>query len=373
MSNKVQRTILKTMAAIVLIVLGAVGWTTFKLWRSWNSVERVPFDLETSRVALTGPPISLEPAQTEPGEPGEIAIDAGELELPEDLVLEPPKPVPDEAHGVFLAIGTDNRPGFGGDRADVILLFMLPENGGGPALLSLPRDLYVRSPCTNRFNRINVNLNGCGGISGIEVLAIAVEDFTGLTIDHVAMFDFDGFIEVIDRVGGVEICTDYPVRDSRTWTPAGHAELRLEAGCNVTAGDQALAWVRSRNTLELVNGRWRTMPGVNDLTRNQRQQDMILQMLGKMKQFGSLGELTRTVQSLADAFTVDEGLTLSDAASLAWSVRDLDPTTIQRVALPVRNHTTTGGAQVLVPTQTFTDLLEEIYPSLVAVEAAAEE
>ena len=38
---------------------------------------------------------------------------------------------------------------------------------------------------------------------------MAVEDFTGVEIDHFAVFDFEGFKAIIDRVGGVEICVDY--------------------------------------------------------------------------------------------------------------------------------------------------------------------
>ena len=45
---------------------------------------------------------------------------------------------------------------------------------------------------------------------------MAVEDFTGVEIDHFAVFDFEGFKAIIDRVGGVEICVEYAVRDSHT-------------------------------------------------------------------------------------------------------------------------------------------------------------
>lgn len=346
--------VLRGLTALLIILIGAIGWTGFKLWRSWNSVETIAYDPTAARERLENPD-STAPT-TLPREPGDEPGVEGEPPPPEFVLGEAVR-IPDDVNGSYLVVGTDNRPGFGGDRADVILLFILPEGDGPPVLLSLPRDLYLPNPCSNSYSRINANLNGCGDVNGPELLTIAVEDYTGLTIDHFALFDFEGFKEIIDEVGGVEICVDHPVRDT-------NAELRLDAGCHDANGTDALAWVRSRGTLEFVNGRWRTMPGVNDLTRNQRQQDLLLQMLDRLKDFSSLGELTDVVQSLANAFAVDERLSLTDAASLAWSVRSLTAEEIVRLQIPVRGHRTSGGAEVLLPTSEFIDVLTEAYPEL---------
>ena len=160
-------------------------------------------------------------------------------------------------------------------------------------------------------------------------------------------------------MGGIEICIDHAVRDE-------DAELRLPAGCTNATGAQALSWVRSRKTLEYVNGSWRTMRGVSDLTRNERQQDVLLQMLRKAKAFNSVGQLTDTVQSLAGAFAIDEGLSISNAVDLAWNARSISPETVIRLKIPVRNYTTSAGAAVLLPTQSFTEVLAEAYPELLA-------
>ena len=205
-----------------------------------------------------------------------------------------------------------------------------------------------------------------GEVSGPELLAITVEDFTGIEVDHFAIFDFDGFEEVIDTVGGVQICVTYPTRD----TNVGLQDWELAPGCNTWDGFHALGWVRSRNTIELIDGAWRTKPGVSDLARNQRQQDILIQMLGKAKRFNTLGRLLDTTRSLANAFTIDEGLSLRDATELAWDMRDLDPASIVRLTVPVTNYTTSGGAQVLLPEVTFTEVLAEAYPALAAAPAS---
>ncbi len=338
----------RLLLAAVLIVTGAVGWTMFRLWQSWNDVEVVSFGVSRARAITDALPEDV-------NEPGG--------EPPPDLVDEPEQ-VDDDVYDAFLIVGNEKQ--FGGSRADVILFVLLPRNGDDPAMVSLPRDLYVKSPCSKKFNRINVNLNGCGDeVSGPELLALAVEDFTGIEVDHFALFDFDGFQQVIDRVGGVRICVDHPTAD----TNVGLGYWRLPAGCSTVDGRDALGWVRSRHTIQLVDGEWRSMRGVSDLTRNQRQQEILLQMLSKVRSFKSVGRLLGTIEGLADAFTIDDDLSLRDAANLAWDARALDPNAIHRLKVPVRNHVTDSGAQVLVPTASFTDVLAEAYPDLVAAAA----
>jgi len=79
--------------------------------------------------------------------------------------------------------------------------------------VSLSRDLLVTSPCSGEEVKINTSLDGCGDlVSGPELLALTVEDFTGVPIDHFALFGFDGFVQIIDSLGGVEICIDHAIR-----------------------------------------------------------------------------------------------------------------------------------------------------------------
>jgi LCP family protein required for cell wall assembly len=252
-----------------------------------------------------------------------------------------------------MVVGSD----VGGYRADVIILVMLPTDGSDPIMVSLPRDLYLPNRCTQTYTRLNANFNGCGSdINGATLLSAAVKDFTGVEVDHFALFDFDGFKEIIDEVGGVEICVDYPVRDRKS-------RLNLPAGCTNASGEQALAWVRSRNTLEYVNGSWRTMPNVSDLTRNQRQQDMILTMLEKAAEFDSPRKLAGVVRSVSNAFTLDDKLSLTDAINLAWDLRGLNRSDIVQLKIPVENYRTADGAQVLLPTEPFHTLLDEYLAS----------
>jgi len=356
---KVRGYLLRAALVVGIGVVAVLGWTGYRLWDAWHSVERVPFDVAGARSNLPAAttPETLVGEDPEAGTPilgGETVTDTTAVDAATTRTV-------DESLNAFLVIGSDQRAAIGPSRrADVILLFLLPAGDEAPILMSIPRDLYISNPCTGGKSRINANLNGCGsGVTGPEQLAIAVEDFTGIGIDHFAIFDFEGFKSVVNAVGGVEICVDHPVRDLKV----DPVPLDLPEGCSTAMGDQALAWMRSRHTQEYVNGVWSTVPGVSDLTRNQRQQDMIVQALRRLKGFANIGEFTGLVQDLSNDFAIDSGMSLSEAISFAWNLRSIDPATIVRPVIPVANYVTPDGAYVLIPTASFHDLLVEADPA----------
>lgn len=334
------RALKRGMAVLALVVVAYGALTAFGLARSWSGVARQSFDVTAAEAALV--PL------------GEVAVP--ELETSNDVEVnleETTAGLPTEGDDYlsFLLIGSDEA----GGAADVIIYLVAPADGRDPFMVSLPRDLYLPNRCTGGYSRINATIHGCGDeINGPTLLALTVEDFTGIPVDHFARFDFEGFARIIDGVGGIEICVDNPVLDTRS-------ELRLPAGCTVADGDQALAWVRSRHTLEKIGGRWRTVPGAGDLMRNARQQDVVLQLFRRLKDFESPADLAAKVEELTDAFTLDDRLGLTDAISLAWTFRDLDPSRIRRLEVPVELTRTKEGKSVLVPLASFDELLSAAY------------
>ena len=61
------------------------------------------------------------------------------------------EPVDDADHESILLVGSDAS----GRLADVIIDVLLPADGSTPIMVSLPRDLYLPNPCTQRWSRIN--------------------------------------------------------------------------------------------------------------------------------------------------------------------------------------------------------------------------
>jgi LCP family protein required for cell wall assembly len=224
-------------------------------------------------------------------------------------------------------------------------------------MVSLPRDLWVDNPCTGGRSRINAGLNGCRDLAtGAELMALMVGDFTGIRVDHVAVLDFDGFERIIDGFGGIEICTPNRLRVA--------SGVEIPAGCNLADGRATLAWVRSRTTRELVGGSWRTMPGVSDLTRNERQQEVVLALLAKVGQYRSFANFADVAMGLRGAVALDDSLSFTNTLREVWRLRDLGRSDVNRIKIPVSNFTTSGGAMVLLPQESFTDTLLREYPEL---------
>jgi LCP family protein required for cell wall assembly len=334
-------------------VVGYGTYTGVQLANTWNRVETQALD--TSAVAAMGE--SDEPAEA-PDPEDDVTLDVT------DVTIEPATPAPTEAYETLLVIGNDKIAG----ASDVILYLVRPTNGVDPFIVSLPRDLYVENPCTKGHSRINALIKGCPSkdINGPTLLSYQVGAITGIEVDHFAWFNFESFRNIVDAIGGVEICLDYPVRDPK-------AELDLPAGCTQATGAQALSWVRSRKTQQLVNGSWKSVPGASDLQRNQHQQDVILQLFAELKNFKSLNQLTTKAAGLADNFILDKGLTITKAVNLAWSLKGIDLTDIRRLEIPVRMTRSTTGQSILVETKPFHEVLLEEYGNSLPTEDGSQE
>ena len=335
--------VLRGLALAGVFLVGYTLYTGAQLWNSWNQVETEALDTDAVFA------IEESEAPVEEADPDDVVV----LEQPEDAPPStPPTTVPTEAYETLLIIGSDEIAG----AADVILYLVRPTNGADPFMVSLPRDLYVENPCTRGNGRINTLIKGCRSqnINGPTLLSHSVGQITGIEVDHFAWFNFDGFVNVIDAVDGVEVCVDHPVRDFK-------AQLDLPAGCTQADGEQALAWVRSRKTQQLINGSWRSVPGASDLQRNQHQQDVLIQLFTKLKSFDSPTELTRKAASLADNFVLDDGFTVTAAVNTAWGLRGIEIETIRRLEIPTRLTATKSGQSILVATASFDEVLAEAY------------
>ncbi|MGH8911145.1 MAG: LCP family protein [Acidimicrobiia bacterium] len=328
---------------------GLLGIALFVFW-TWRGIEQVVIERPDT--------VNLAAPQSDPS-PDDTAIP--QFRLP---------PVPSATDGVdtFLLVGSDDRSnlddldGFGdfeGARADVLLLLIRPRDQGNPAIVSLPRDLWVSTPCGQE--RINEALEGCEGMNGESTLLVTVESLTGLGVDHLGLVDLAGFQEVVDDLGGYEICVENPVRDEK-------AALDLPAGCRMADGADTLAWLRSRTTEELTDdGNWVLMSGVSDLTRNERQREFLVEMLSRLSDFTAPQDALSMAQSIAPHVTVDSGLGLTQAVSLAWTMRGLGKS-IEEIEIPVADYTTQGGANVLVATADIARMIAEV----VAVETVGQ-
>jgi LCP family protein required for cell wall assembly len=150
----------------------------------------------------------------------------------------------------YLLVGSDSREGlsrkeqlkFGtgkgeGRRTDTIMLL---HTGSGPNLLmSIPRDSIVPIPGVGK-----TKINAAYAYGGPELLVQTIENNTGIRIDDYVEIGFGGFVQVVDAVGGIEICPEQAMNDPQ-------ANLKIEAGCQQVDGVTALGYARSRKTSAL--------------------------------------------------------------------------------------------------------------------------
>jgi LCP family protein required for cell wall assembly len=230
-----------------------------------------------------------------------------------------------------LALGHD----ISGSRSDTIMLLHVPSNGTRPTLVSLPRDSYVPIP-----GRGHNKLNAAYDFGGPKLLVQTVQNVTGLPINHYMGIGFGGLVNVVNDVGGVQMCLKAPMKDPK-------AGLNLKAGCQTLNGDQALGFVRTRAFAE------------GDLQREQDQRILIKGILTKMTSAGTLANpfaIVPAANGAASAITVDQGTGLSALVSVAFALRNPVTTTV-----PFGYFASTSVGSVVVwnhtaATQFFSDL-----------------
>lgn len=165
---------------------------------------------------------------------------------------------------LFLLTGSDSREGLSaeerrrlgtgttsGRRTDTMMLLYVPD-WGRPALVSLPRDSYVRVPGHGQNK-----LNAAYALGGPELLTETVELNTGLRVDDYAEIGFGGFVTVIDALDGIRMCPDKAISDR-------DSHLDIKAGCQTMDGTTALGYVRMRKA-----------DPRGDLGRVERQREMV--------------------------------------------------------------------------------------------------
>ena len=268
----------------------------------------------------------------------------------------------------YLLIGSDKRSDesedgyIEGQRADVIILGFFNETLNKNALISIPRDTLVTNLCTGEVERINASFkrNNCG--NGAENIVAAVNNLTGIKIEHIASFDFEGFEKIIDSFNGIDICVEETQREGYSF--------ELQKGCQKVNGSTALNWTRSRNTEVLIGQKivdedgndkseWKKMEYVSDLSRVERQQYLVIQLLNELETFSSFGELLQFVQALEETFIVDEGLSINKATNILWGLRTLDLNNISKLTVPTSPYQLDDGRQVLILDGNFYDFAKE--------------
>jgi LCP family protein required for cell wall assembly len=182
----------------------------------------------------------------------------------EKVEFEPAADRPDDQPGTtYLLVGSDSRAGLSaeerkdlgtgnaaGNRTDTIMLL---HTGSGPNLLmSIPRDSLVDVP-----GHGTTKINSAFAYGGPKLLVRTIEAATGIRVDDYVEIGLGGVVEVVDAVGGIQICPRQDMVDKL-------ANLDVKKGCQEADGKTALGYARSRHT-----------SNIGDIERAQHQREVV--------------------------------------------------------------------------------------------------
>ncbi|WP_069816258.1 LCP family protein [Streptomyces sp. TP-A0874] len=240
----------------------------------------------------------------------------------------------------ILLLGSDSRNSeenirLGGARADrdrkpladVQMLMHVSADRENMSVISIPRDTRVTIPkCTDGDDgRVYAEYDGTINASlqngGPGCTVATWEQLTGIPIDHFMMIDFAGVVNMADAVGGVPVCVDANVYDSKSG-------LRLRKGDSLVKGEQALQWLRTRHGFE--DG--------SDIGRTKAQRMYMSSMVRQLKAGTKLtdpGKLRKLAEAATKALTVDEGLgTVKKLYDLGEDLKQVPTERITMVTMP---------------------------------------
>lgn len=200
-----------------------------------------------------------------------------------------------------------------GQRTDTMMVIHLSEDHKKVTVVSLPRDTWTTIPGKGEHK-----INAAYQFGGPKLARQTVEAVTGLEITRYIEVNILGFIDVVDSLGGVTVCTPVPIDDTKI-------ALNLPAGTHQLDGVQALGYARTRATAR------------SDLDRIDRQQQVISALLNRALSADTLAnpaKLAAFVNSTLSTVKVDpdDGL-----LGLATQMRDVSLEDVKFAEVPLAN------------------------------------
>jgi LCP family protein required for cell wall assembly len=197
-----------------------------------------------------------------------------------------------------LLLGTDQRPDDPSPpRTDNMIVVTADLHSGKVGMISLPRDMFVPIPGFDRSGKINTaytvgESNKYPGGGG-ELAKKTVSELLGYPIDYYIKLNFDGFVRIVDLIGGIDMQVPKAIHDEEYPTmDYGYTTFHIDAGFHHLDGETALKYVRTRHADD-------------DFERARRQQAVLLaikdrfleqKLLATLKIFDIMDVLSSSVE-----------------------------------------------------------------------------
>jgi LCP family protein required for cell wall assembly len=214
----------------------------------------------------------------------------------------------------FLVVGNDGRTGDTVTRGDAIHLIGVNPAAHAATILDIPRDTGAAIP-----GHGTDKINAAHALGGIALQAETVSELVGVPIPYAISTDFDGFMALVDGIGGVDMTVAQEMDD-----PEGSGAVFTAGASYHMNGDQALRFNRNRH--DMPDG---------DLGRSANQGAFILAALAQLQRNNPGAAGTLSAIATVGAHTQIEGISLPDLYRLGRLALSIDPANIKNVVIPV--------------------------------------
>ena len=237
----------------------------------------------------------------------------------------------------ILVMGDDSRSCSGcaideesGGGSDTTILLHLSRDRENAYAVSIPRDLMTDRPaCVGKAGEDStipaetyVQWNAAYSVGGPSCTILQIQEISHVAIDNSLVVNFQGFKDMVDAVGGVEVCIPEEIDDQE------HG-IKLEPGTRTISGDEALSYVRVREGVG--DG--------SDLSRIKRQQAFVAAMVKSVLSARTLSspvKVYRFLNAAASNLEFDDTIAnLRDLASLGAGFSGIGLDKIKFFTIPI--------------------------------------
>jgi LCP family protein required for cell wall assembly len=274
--KKKRHPILKFFLFIVILAIVVIGYKAARAYIELNKAtqgEKIHSNIRTQNVAVSKDPFSI----------------------------------------LFLGIENYSTGGKGG-RTDSMILVTVNPKTKSIQKMSIPRDTYVEIP--GRMNKTKIN--GAYAYGGLQLTVNTVEKFLSVPVDYYVTVDFNGFKNIVDEVGGIDVNVPFDFWEHTDTKP--RRTVYFHKGVQHLNGTQALAYSRMRK---------RDPRG--DFGREDRQQQVMLAIINKLKS----PETILKIDNYASVFSqnVKTNMSMTEGLSLFNSMKDVSAQSIETLKL----------------------------------------
>jgi LCP family protein required for cell wall assembly len=223
----------------------------------------------------------------------------------------------------LLLLGSDTDQKFQGQPlAQTDIVVTIDQTTKTVGMLSIPRDFFLNVPGYGMHK-----LDEAYSLGGVTLSCLTIEQDFGIPLNYYAWVGLDGFINVINTVGGADVNVthtivddNYPNDINNKTDPYALERLYLAPGPQHLNGQQALEYVRSRHA-DLVG----------DFGRSARQQQVLLSLKSKLNNPSIFSKLSTIAKELQGSVKTD--MQLTDVLKLMNFAKSLNTSAIQRLVL----------------------------------------